>query len=89
MSWNMQGQKIWWQGLTSSSGIRIRGPHGSRIPSRHGIRDDGKGILLSAAPAGAPPTLMRIADTDLALLRYCAGLGLLLGAKLTVVEPFR
>ncbi|WP_455837005.1 metal-dependent transcriptional regulator [Pseudarthrobacter siccitolerans] len=68
-------------------GHPVRDPHGDPIPSREGSLDDGKDVLLSAAPAGAPLTLTRIADTDPALLRYCAGLGLVPGAELTVVEP--
>lgn len=64
-----------------------RDPHGDPIPSTEHAADIGDEILLSAAPAGPPLTLVRVSDADPALLKYCAGLGLLPGTDLTVMNP--
>lgn len=68
-------------------GYPVRDPHGDPIPlTEHGATSE-TGISLSAAPAGPTLILLRVSDTDPALLRYCASLGLLPGAELTVIEP--
>lgn len=64
-----------------------RDPHGDPIPSTEHYAEKEEEILLSAAPAGPELTLVRVSDADPALLKYCAGLGLLPGTDLTVIEP--
>lgn len=68
-------------------GHPARDPHGAPIPSTESAADSENEVLLSAAPAGTWLTLTRVSDADPALLRYCAGLGLLPGTELTVAEP--
>lgn len=68
-------------------GHPTRDPHGDPIPSAEHHAETGNEIPLSAAPAGPALMLVRVSDADPALLQYCAGLGLLPGTDLTVLEP--
>ncbi|ADX75178.1 Mn-dependent transcriptional regulator (plasmid) [Pseudarthrobacter phenanthrenivorans Sphe3] len=68
-------------------GHPARDPHGDPIPPTEPAAEPGAEIPLSAAPVGPALTLVRVSDADPALLKYCAGLGLLPGTDLTVLEP--
>lgn len=65
-------------------------PHGDPIPSKDGTVREPAYVPLGALPAGATAVVRRVPDSDPALLRYLASLGLIPGARVEVVEvaPF-
>jgi DtxR family Mn-dependent transcriptional regulator len=65
-------------------------PHGDPIPSKDGKIAPTIGSRLSQIDVGQKARVIRLRDDDPALLRYLAGLGVVLEATLTVVEkaPF-
>ncbi|HEX7048933.1 MAG TPA: metal-dependent transcriptional regulator [Longimicrobiales bacterium] len=65
-------------------------PHGAPIPAAAGAFEEERYPSLSELAAGCPAVLRRVSDEDPAALRYLAGLNLLPGAQLEVLEhaPF-
>jgi DtxR family transcriptional regulator, Mn-dependent transcriptional regulator len=66
-------------------------PHGDPIPSKEGLMVDIRGQRLSKIKIGQTVTLARVLDDENSdLLRYLANIGLLPGARVTVVDvaPF-
>ncbi|GAC1428408.1 MAG: metal-dependent transcriptional regulator [Chloroflexota bacterium] len=76
--------------IAAHLGQPTRDPHGDPIPHRDGSMDRGSDLPLSAVPAGAGCTVVRVPDGEPALLRYLAGLGLVPGAAVVVdgVTPY-
>jgi DtxR family Mn-dependent transcriptional regulator len=74
--------------LDSLLGFPATDPHGDPIP-RDGA-EMAPGPTLLQTPAGAQGTVSRVSDRDPEQLRYLRGLGIVPGARLTVVEhlPF-
>jgi DtxR family transcriptional regulator, Mn-dependent transcriptional regulator len=66
-------------------------PHGDPIPSKNGALAPLRGIALAKVPPGQPRTVIRVSDRDTEKLRYLVSLGILPGARITVVEraPFQ
>ncbi len=65
-------------------------PHGDPIPSKDGKIAPTIGARLSQIDVGQKVRVIRLRDDDPALLRYLAGLGVVLEATLTIIEkaPF-
>jgi len=65
-------------------------PHGDPIPSKDGKIAPTIGARLSQMEVGQKARVIRLRDDDPALLRYLAGLGVVLEATLTIIEkaPF-
>lgn len=65
-------------------------PHGDPIPTREGAIVSPAHRQLTTLPAGATARVGRVSDTDPAKLRYLGELGLVPGARLTILEilPF-
>jgi DtxR family Mn-dependent transcriptional regulator len=65
-------------------------PHGDPIPTRDLVIDDRPTEALTDLEAGAMAVLVRVSDSDPAMLRYLAGLGIAIGDELRMVgqEPF-
>jgi DtxR family Mn-dependent transcriptional regulator len=74
--------------IDSLLGFPATDPHGDPIP-REGA-DPAPGPTLLQAPAGAEGTISRISDRDPEQLRYLGALGIVPGARVTVLEhlPF-
>jgi DtxR family Mn-dependent transcriptional regulator len=74
--------------LDSLLGFPATDPHGDPIP-REGA-DLAVGPTLLQTPAGAEGTVSRVSDRDPEQLRYLGALGIVPGARLTVIEhlPF-
>jgi DtxR family Mn-dependent transcriptional regulator len=74
--------------LDSLLGFPVTDPHGDPIP-RAGA-DMAPGPTLLQTPAGAEGTVSRVSDRDPEQLRYLGALGIVPGARVTVVEhlPF-
>jgi DtxR family Mn-dependent transcriptional regulator len=71
-------------------GEPARDPHGAPIPGRDGTVEALDDMSLSNLPPGRPAQVRRVLDEDPALLRYLSELGLVVGARLEVIEraPF-
>jgi DtxR family Mn-dependent transcriptional regulator len=71
-------------------GEPTRDPHGSPIPGRNGVIEALHDIRLTDLPTGHTAQVWRVLDDDPVLLRYLSELGLVLGARLEVIEqaPF-
>jgi len=65
-------------------GHPTRDPHGDPIPSADGHPHRPDAIRLSDAPPNREFAITRISDDDPAMLRYFAGVGLMLDTRLTV-----
>lgn len=65
-------------------------PHGDPIPGRDGAVDRARHTPLSSLEPGQGGRIRRVASGDEKLLRYLGGLGLVLGARLSVRDkaPF-
>jgi DtxR family Mn-dependent transcriptional regulator len=65
-------------------------PHGGPIPTKEGTLPEAAGIPLGDLAIGQPAEIVLVPDGDAALLRYLAEVGLVPGAKVTVLdrEPF-
>ena len=65
-------------------------PHGDPIPSKSGVLARVEGIALAALPEHVPATVTRVSDRHKEKLRYMVSLGILPGARITVLEraPF-
>ncbi|MGH2618469.1 MAG: metal-dependent transcriptional regulator [Thermomicrobiales bacterium] len=74
--------------LDSLLGFPATDPHGDPIP--RGGADLAPGPTLLQTPAGAEGTVSRVSDRDPEQLRYLRTLGIVPGAKVTVIEhlPF-
>ena len=67
-------------------GYPVRDPHGDPIPTRDGSFPPLAAVRLSACEPGSVVSIARVADTDPELLRYLAGLGLHLDARIQVLQ---
>lgn len=65
-------------------GHPARDPHGDPIPSPDGQPHRPEAVQLTAETVGRHVTICRVSDSDPALLRYFAGLGLTPDTELTV-----
>ena len=65
-------------------------PHGAPIPSAHGAFHEQRWPSLAQIDTGARAVLRRVSDEDPEALRYLAGMGLLPGTEIEVLErgPF-
>ena len=65
-------------------------PHGAPIPAAEGDFQEQRFPSLAEVDAGARAVLRRVSDEDPAALRYLAGMGLLPGTEIEVIEqaPF-
>lgn len=65
-------------------------PHGDPIPDAHGAVDRPDLTALAEVPIGAAAVVRRVGTSDAERLRYLAGVGLVPGARLRVLdrEPF-
>jgi DtxR family transcriptional regulator, Mn-dependent transcriptional regulator len=77
--------------LARALGHPTHDPHGDPIPSKNGALAPLRGVALSELPAGQPRTVLRVSDRHPEKLRYLVSLGILPGARITVVEraPFQ
>lgn len=76
--------------MDSFLGYPTRDPHGDPIPTRDGQIPEGTDLILAELADGLPATVVRVSDRDPVQLRYLAELGLIPGARVTIVErlPF-
>lgn len=76
--------------MDSFLGYPTRDPHGDPIPTRDGLIPEDTDLLLVELAADTLATVVRVSDRDPVQLRYLAELGLIPGAKVTIVErlPF-
>jgi DtxR family Mn-dependent transcriptional regulator len=76
--------------LARSLGDPTLDPHGDPIPSKSGALAQVKGIVLGRLEPGRTATVSRVSDLHKDKLRYMVSLGLLPGARVTVIEraPF-
>jgi DtxR family Mn-dependent transcriptional regulator len=65
-------------------------PHGDPIPSRDLVIDDRPTEAMTDLEPGAVAVFVRVSDSDSAMLRYLAGLGIRIGDELRMLgqEPF-
>ena len=77
--------------LARALGDPKRDPHGDPIPTKAGAMERLKGVPLSKLKPGDDATVARVSDRHADKLRYMVSLGLLPGARVSVVEraPFR
>lgn len=77
--------------LSRALGDPKRDPHGDPIPTKTGAMERLTGIPLSKLKPGAAATVARVSDRHADKLRYMVSLGLLPGARVSVIEraPFR
>jgi len=61
-------------------------PQGAPIPTENGQIDDTQGIALSQIEEGASGRVTEVQDGDPALLKHLAGIGLVPGARVKVIE---
>ena len=71
-------------------GHPTRDPHGDPIPSADGVIEEADTWALEALEVGARGTLVRVSDSDPAMLRYLAERGIAPGDRLEIVDrqPF-
>ncbi len=76
--------------MDSFLGYPTRDPHGDPIPTRDGLIPEDTDLLLAELTGDTLATVVRVSDRDPVQLRYLAELGLIPGAKVTIVErlPF-
>jgi DtxR family Mn-dependent transcriptional regulator len=76
--------------LARSLGHPKHDPHGDPIPTKSGALARVRGIALSELPQGQISTVTRVSDRHTEKLRYMVSLGILPGARITVLEraPF-
>jgi len=76
--------------LARALGHPTHDPHGDPIPTKNGALAPVHGIPLADVPPGQARTVVRVSDRHTEKLRYLVSLGLLPGARVTVVEraPF-
>ncbi len=77
--------------LSRALGDPTHDPHGDPIPTKAGALERVRGIALSKLKPGEPSTVTRVSDRHADKLRYMVSLGLLPGARVTVLDraPFR
>jgi DtxR family Mn-dependent transcriptional regulator len=65
-------------------------PHGDPIPSKSGSVARVKGVFLADLPVGRPAVVTRVSDRHTEKLRYLVSLGIVPGARVTLMEraPF-
>jgi DtxR family Mn-dependent transcriptional regulator len=71
--------------IASSLGDPVRDPHGDPIPAADGTVTRPDAVLLADAPAGHEGAVVRISDSDPAMLRFLADAGVALDAQLEVL----
>jgi len=71
-------------------GRPTRDPHGDPIPSKDGVIDQPRAVLLRDAAAGESVTVVRISDRDPLLLRHLEAEEITIDSELDIVsiEPF-
>lgn len=76
--------------ISAKLGHPTHDPHGDPIPSSDGVLEMPTTLLLDQAEPGTVGTIARVWDTDSELLRYLTDNGMVLGARIEVVErkPF-
>src|SRR5258705_10862027 len=76
--------------LARALGDPKRDPHGDPIPTKAGAMERLKGVPLSKLKPGDAATVARVSDRHADKLRYMVSLGLLPGARVSVLEraPF-
>lgn len=76
--------------LARALGDPTHDPHGDPIPTKSGALAPVKGTALADLPAGKSVAVTRVSDRDTEKLRYLVSLGIVPGARITVVEraPF-
>ena len=67
-------------------GQPTRDPHGDPIPSASGVVDRPNAVQLTAAKPNTRVRVERISDSDPRLLQYFASQGIVVGARLSVLE---
>jgi DtxR family Mn-dependent transcriptional regulator len=77
--------------LTRALGDPTHDPHGDPIPSKSGTMKRLEGIPLARLAPGVSSIVEHVSDRNAEKLRYMVSLGLLPGARVTVVDraPFR
>lgn len=77
--------------LTRALGDPTHDPHGDPIPTKSGAMKRLEGIPLARLAPGVSSTVEHVSDRNAEKLRYMVSLGLLPGARVTVVDraPFR
>jgi len=77
--------------LTRALGDPTHDPHGDPIPTKSGEMSRVEGIPLARLAPGASSVVAHVSDRNAEKLRYMVSLGLLPGARVSVVEraPFR
>ncbi|WP_370591271.1 metal-dependent transcriptional regulator [Saccharopolyspora montiporae] len=76
--------------ISAKLGHPTHDPHGDPIPSSDGVVEMPTTLLLDQADPGTVGTIARVWDTDSELLRYLTDNGMVLGARIEIVErkPF-
>jgi DtxR family Mn-dependent transcriptional regulator len=76
--------------MAAAMGEPMVDPHGAPIPTREGKIDERPRLSLLDLEPGRNATVVRVSDDDAPRLRYLGELGLVPGARVTVVEhaPF-
>jgi DtxR family Mn-dependent transcriptional regulator len=77
--------------LTRALGDPTHDPHGDPIPTKSGAMERLEGIPLARLAPGVSSIVEHVSDRNAEKLRYMVSLGLLPGARVTVVDraPFR
>ncbi len=75
--------------IAQSLGDPTRDPHGDPIPARDGTVDSLQHPVLAGLAPGAKGTIVRVSDSDPAILRDLADSGILPGAEFEVVSTNR
>jgi DtxR family Mn-dependent transcriptional regulator len=76
--------------IAAKLGNPTHDPHGDPIPTADLKIDEGHGVPLQALEPGSRGVLVRVSDSDPAMLRYLGERGIAVGAELEVVDkqPF-
>ncbi|HJU89442.1 MAG TPA: metal-dependent transcriptional regulator [Gemmatimonadaceae bacterium] len=76
--------------MASAIGEPTTDPHGAPIPTREGTIDERRYVSLAELEPARGGTVVQVSDDDGSRLRYLAELGLVPGARVTIVErtPF-
>ncbi|HJR42818.1 MAG TPA: metal-dependent transcriptional regulator [Gemmatimonadaceae bacterium] len=76
--------------MASAIGEPTTDPHGAPIPTREGTIDERRYLSLAELELSREGTVVQVSDDDGSRLRYLAELGLVPGARVTILErtPF-
>jgi DtxR family transcriptional regulator, Mn-dependent transcriptional regulator len=76
--------------LSRALGDPKHDPHGDPIPTKSGTLARVKGVVLAGLPPGRPAVVTRVSDRHPEKLRYLVSLGIVPGARVTLMEraPF-